>query len=160
MFQHPARWVLDLLFSSDLSVWSELVLSPPPSPLPDMRRVLNDQDECEAGSPDLSGSRAETNSCAPVKGNIVSVSRLMLTLTCIFATVTQWEVMHWSPLLKKTRPPPERRRVWQATQMQYVWKPEPRSSGAVGRGLCWFFCAGCGKVFHERNDEGPLLNHQ
>lgn len=50
------------------------VLSPPPSPLLDLRSVFNDRDECEAGPPELSAS--ENSSHASVKGNlsIVSVS--------------------------------------------------------------------------------------
>ncbi|XP_056901659.1 caspase-8 [Takifugu flavidus] len=52
------------LFLSDLSVLSEPVLSPPPSPLLDRRSVINDQDESEDGSPALSASRAENNSRA------------------------------------------------------------------------------------------------
>lgn len=64
------------LFLSDLSLLSEPVLSPPPSPLLDLRLVFNDQDECEAGSPEPSASHVENNSHASVKGNlsIVSVS--------------------------------------------------------------------------------------
>lgn len=64
------------LLLSDLSVLSAPVLSPPPSPLLDLRTVFNDQDGCEAGSPELRASRAENNSRTSVKGNlsIVSVS--------------------------------------------------------------------------------------